>query len=259
MESLDTRTLDDETAKLLPVDFCLELVNNALIGATPPTAKQIDDALRMLDIVVRQRPGLRPRVRYLKAVGLTHGKDYDAAAAELSDLLDPEQDPGPTRDAVLFPAWDLALRLHPELVQRLGGGRGWRSPAGGSKRSPPSSGTWRPSPNDPAAVALKREARTPRLQRVRVRGRRRERPAAGRSTTTTSSNSASHLLDDADPAQVDRGLAYLRMAGRGLPAAAPAIFQQLAHAAEQLGRHDEAAGYLGQVKRQRPDRRPAAT
>src|SRR5205085_5024832 len=58
---------------------------------------------------------------YLRAVALTHAKQFDAAAETLSRLLNPETpyEPG-VRRAVLFPAWDLALRLHPELVKRLG-------------------------------------------------------------------------------------------------------------------------------------------
>ena len=51
-----------------------------------------------------------------------HAKEYDAAADTLSRLLNPET-PGyhpVVRKHVLFDAWDLALRLHPKLVERLG-------------------------------------------------------------------------------------------------------------------------------------------
>jgi tetratricopeptide (TPR) repeat protein len=246
MESLDTRTLDAETEQLLPVDFCLELVNDALIGATPPTDKQRDDALRMLGIIARQRPALRPQLRYLKAVGLTHGHDYDAAAAELHALLDPEQDPGPTRDAVLFPAWDLSLRLHPELVARLGATEAARP----GRRLEAIAAVERhlaARPEDPAAVALKRELYATLQESEFVASQ--EPPAAGAFNYDYVEQLGQNLLTDADPAQVDRGFAYLRMAGRGATGRAPAIFQQLAHAADKLGRHDEAAGYLGQIKR----------
>jgi tetratricopeptide (TPR) repeat protein len=57
------------------------------------------------------------------------------------------------------------------------------------------------------------------------------------------------LVDDADPAQVQRGMAYLRIAGRGLPQRGPGIFSRLADIATKLGRSDEARGYLEQVKR----------
>ena len=120
MVSLDTRAIDDDTAKLLPVEYCLETVTASLIGAEPPGEKSREDALRMLDIVARQRPDLIPRVRYLRAVGLAHGRQFDAAAAELAAVLDPAEQPGPVRESVLFAAWDLALRVHPELVARLG-------------------------------------------------------------------------------------------------------------------------------------------
>jgi len=246
MESLDTRTLDDATARLLPVEYCLETVTNALVGATPPTEKSRDDALRMLDIVARQRPDLTPRVRYLRAVGLTHARQFDAAAAELAVVLDPASSPGPARDGVLFPAWDLALRVHPELVARLGPAelaRPGRRLAAIAAVERHLAG----QPEDPAGVALKRELYATLEEAEVLASSAVPAPEAFNYDYVEQLGQA--LIGDADPAQVERGLAYLRVAGRGSPSRGPVIFRQLADAATRLGRADEAAGYLGQIKR----------
>ena len=246
MEALDTRTIDDETAKLLPVEYCLSTVTATLVGAEPPTEKQRDDALRMLDIVGRQRPDLAPRLGYLRAVGLAHARRYDEAAAELSAVLDPVGTPGPARDAVLFPAWDLALRVHPELVQRLGHaelarpGRRLDAIAAVEKHLAA-------SPEDPAAVLLKRELYAT-LQEAEVLAVS-AAPSSEAFNYDYVEQLGQALIGDADPANVDRGLAYLRIAGRGSPTRAPVVFRQLADAAARLGRAEEAAGYLGQIKR----------
>ena len=57
------------------------------------------------------------RVDYLRAVSLTHAKEYDAAAEWLAVLLNPETpDYHPkVRSAVLYPAWNLAIQWHPEI------------------------------------------------------------------------------------------------------------------------------------------------
>lgn len=246
MEALDTRTIDDETAKLLPVEYCLETVTGTLIDAEPPTEKQRDDALRMLDIVARQRPDLSPRVRYLRAVGLTHARQFDAAASELSAILDPAEQPGAVRDGVLFPSWDLALRVHPELVKRLGAAELARP----GRRLDAIAAVERhlaKQPEDAAGIVLKRELYATLHEAEFVASSSAPSPEAFNYDYVEQLGQT--LLADADPAQVERGLAYLRVAGRGSPARGPVIFQQLADAATKLGRADEAAGYLGQIKR----------
>ncbi len=246
MVSLDTRAIDDDTAKLLPVEYCLETVTAALIGAEPPTEKSRDDALRMLDIVARQRPDLTPRVRYLRAVGLAHGREFDAAAAELSAVLDPAEQPGPVREGVLFAAWDLALRVHPELVKRLGQSELARP----GRRLDAIAAVERQlvkQPDDAAALMLKGELYSTLREAEFLASS--ATPSADVFNYDYVEQLGLALIADADTAQVDRGLAYLRVAGRGSPARGPVIFQQLADAATKLGRTEEAAGYLGQIKR----------
>jgi hypothetical protein len=56
------------------------------------------------------------------------------------------------------------------------------------------------------------------------------------------------LADDNDPDRRDRGLAYLRIAGRGLPERGPGIFKKLADVAEKLGDSTTMRGYLEKIK-----------
>ncbi|HVL15736.1 MAG TPA: hypothetical protein VM529_24400, partial [Gemmata sp.] len=57
------------------------------------------------------------------------------------------------------------------------------------------------------------------------------------------------LVDEESPDRVDRGMGFLRIAGRGLPERGPWIFTRLAQAAERRGDPDATRGYLEQVKR----------
>ena len=112
---------DPELTHQLDFTMCLDRAGGLLLGRTPAAAER-EEAGRFLDLVERQKPALQARVDYLRAVSLTYARDFDAAAGLLSRLLDPEtpDDHPAVRRAVLFPAWDLALRLHPEIVARLG-------------------------------------------------------------------------------------------------------------------------------------------
>lgn len=241
---LDPTTVDPETLPLLNFGFLLDRAEGLLVQDRPPTPAERAEAVKLLDAVDAHRPELGPRADYLRAVAQAHAGEFDAAAATLSKLLDPATpypDPRP-REAVLLPAWDLATRLHPELVRRLGEaelakpGRRLDALAAVERRL-------QQVPDDPAAVGLRREL---------YAGLTEAEVAAG----TPPEFNFDHveqlglaLINDPDPARVERGMAYLRMAGRGLPARGPTLFRTLADLATKLGRPDEAAGYLGQVKR----------
>jgi hypothetical protein len=199
-------------------------------------------SLAMLDLVDRLRPQLAARVDYLRAVAFTHAKQFDAAATTLTQLLNPATvyDPA-VRRGVLFAAWNLGLRLHPEIVSRVGmaeldkAGRRMEAIAAVERQLAD-------VPGDPTAVELKAML------------------YAGLTESEFTSDAASALpeafnydyieqlglaLID-DPAKRDRGMAYLRIAGRGLPDRGPTIFAKLAELAPDA---EAARGYLGQVKR----------
>ncbi|MBO0698272.1 MAG: hypothetical protein J2P46_07765, partial [Zavarzinella sp.] len=82
----------------------------------------LKEANHLLSFVEGQWPQLKPNTDYYRAVADTHAKNLDAAVERLSNLLDPEAWPAADkfRDAILFDAWQLALRTHPELKRRVG-------------------------------------------------------------------------------------------------------------------------------------------
>jgi tetratricopeptide (TPR) repeat protein len=120
--SLDVNQLahDPETLALVDLHLCLERAGQLL--AAKPSAQQLDEAERLLDLVLRLQPEMGPAVDYWRAVACTHARRLDDAAAGLGRLLDPHHygSENPRRQAVLFQAWQLALTLHPELRRRVG-------------------------------------------------------------------------------------------------------------------------------------------
>jgi hypothetical protein len=235
---------NDELLDHLDYGFCLDQASGYLIGHRAPTATERERAERLLALVERQSPKLAARVDYLRAVSLTHAKRFDEAAALLARLLDPETpyDSG-VRAGVLFEAYDLALRLHSELVKRLGE----RELAKPGRRMQAIAATERKlksTPNDAAANELK----------AMLYASLTEAEFAGDAASGTPEDFnfdyveqlGLALVDNPDPDRKARGMAFLRIAGRGLPHRGPAIFQKLADAAASP---EEARGYLEQVKR----------
>jgi tetratricopeptide (TPR) repeat protein len=244
---VDVSKLDDETARLLPFEFCLSMASATLVGERTPTPAERDEAVKTLTVIERHRPDLSARADYLRAVALTHAKQFEAAADVLRRLLDPETPYAPeARRAALFGAWDLALRLHPELVKRLGAaelakpGRRIEAIAAVERQLAA-------NPGDPGAEELKRDLYAGLSEAEFVAAAATVPPAEFNYEYVEQLGYA--LVGDADPGRVERGMAYLRVAGRGLPTRGPSIFKNLADLATKLGRPDEAHGYLGQVKR----------
>lgn len=243
-QRLDPSTVDPETLPLLNFGLLLDRAERLLVQDRPSSVAEQTEAASLLDAVDTHRPEFGPRADYLRAIAQTHAGDYDAAAARLSRLLDPATPyPAPIlRESVLLSAWDLATRLHPELVKRLGE----RELAKPGRRLDALAATERRLklvPDDPVATGMRREL---------YAGLTEAEVAIG----TPPEFNFEHveqlglaLIDNPDPAQVDRGMAYLRMAGRGLPSRGPILFRTLAELATRHGRPDEAVGYLGQVKR----------
>ncbi len=121
--SLDLEKLadDPQTLALVDLDLCLQRAGSLLLQPGP-SAGQLDEAHRLLDLVLRLQPALRPSVDYWRAVAHTHARQYDEAAVELEHVLDPSHyGPGnPQRHNVLLAAWQLVLLLHDELRRRVG-------------------------------------------------------------------------------------------------------------------------------------------
>ncbi len=238
---------NSEILNHLDYHFCLDQASSYLIGSRTPTVAEREKAERLLALVERQSPRHSARVDYLRAVALTHSKQFDEAANVLSRLIDPESTyDTKMRNAVLFEAYELALRLHPELIKRLGSnelskpGRRMQAIAAVERKLAR-------APSDPSAEELKTIL------------------YAGLEEAEFVGDSASglpeefnyeyveqlglSLIDQADQQEHERGKAYLRIAGRGLPQRGPVLFKKLADSAESRGQSDEARGYLEQVKR----------
>jgi tetratricopeptide (TPR) repeat protein len=118
---LSLNRLDADTRALLNPSLVVSEAANLLIDGTPSAAK-LKEATDLLSFVEGQWPQLKPTTDYYKAVADTHSRNLDAAVTRLSNLLDPEAWPAgdQCRDSVLFDAWQLALRTHPELKRRVG-------------------------------------------------------------------------------------------------------------------------------------------
>lgn len=238
---------DAELLNHLDYGFCLDQATGYLIGERAPTPAEREKAERLLALVERQSPKLSARVDYLRAISCTHAKQFDPAAELLARLLDPETpyDAG-VRKSVLFESYDLALRLHPELVKRLGSnelakpGRRMQAIAAVERKLAQ-------SPNDGTAHELKEILYASLLESEFVGDAASGLPTEFNFAYVEQLGLA--LVDSTDSENRGRGMAFLRIAGRGLPGRGPTIFRKLADVAIANGQADEARGYLEQVKR----------
>ena len=239
---------EPELTEILDFNLCLDRAERLLFRERPPTPAERDEATRFLDLVQLKKPVYQARVDYLRAVMLTHARDYDAAAQTLSRLLDPET-PGyhpVVREKVLFPAWTLALKWSQEIEKRVG----WKELDRPGRRMEAIGVVERQLNIDPEDVAA-RELKTILYSQLTEA----EFVAVAASGLPQSFNYdlveqlGLGLVDDGDPERRERGMAYLRMAGRGLVTRGPAIFTKLAEVASRTGDGDGRRNYLEQVKR----------
>lgn len=238
---------DSELLNHLDYGFCLDQATEHLIGNRAPTPAEREKAERLLALVERQSPRLTARADYLRAISQTHAKRYDDAAERLARLLDPETPYDPSvRGSVLFECYDLALRLHPELVKRLGSnelakpGRRMQAIAATERKLAA-------EPNQPTALELKTWLYATLEESEFVGDAASGLPMEFNYDYVEQLGLA--LIDAREPERRERGMAFLRIAGRGLPHRGPTIFRKLADTCLANGQVDEARGYLEQVKR----------
>ncbi len=224
---------DPELADTLDFALCLDRATALLMPPTPPpTPDQRTEAERFLTLVEQKKPAYSARVDYLHVISLIHAKQYDHAAEILSRLLSPET-PGyhpKVRRHVLYDAWDLALRVHPKLVERLGWnelnkpGRRMEAIAALERKL-------REEPNNPTAKEYKT------LLYAQLGENEFIAAAVGGMPKEFSYEYVEQLglalVDDADPDRRERGMGYLRIAGRGLADRGPGIFFKLAQVYEK--------------------------
>jgi tetratricopeptide (TPR) repeat protein len=237
---------EPETLALMDLDMCLERAGSLLLAPRPGPEK-LQEAHRLLELVLNQRPELRPVVDYWRAVAHTHARAYDLAVRELEHLLDPGAfPPGDThRNSVLLQAWQLALTLHPELKQRVGlpqlalPGRRMEAIAAVERALPG-------APDDPAAWELKRILYSELTEPEYKQAAGGDRPAVDFDHAYVEQLGLALINDSA---RWQRGVDYLRLAARGEPARAPALFVHIAQAQQRAEQVDAVWDYYELAKR----------
>ncbi|MGH7222645.1 MAG: tetratricopeptide repeat protein [Gemmataceae bacterium] len=234
---LDQLANDSQTLALVDLDLCLQRAGSLLLQPGPSGA-QLDEAHRLLDLVLRLRPSMRPSVDYWRAVAQTHARQFDEAAMELEHILDPTHyGPGnPQRHNVLLAAWQLALLLHEELRRRVGEpqldlpNRRMEAIAAVERHLAD-------NPEDQTIWGLKRLLYQD-VTEAEYNAFAGEGIVAAHFDHEYVQQLGLALIDD--NARWQRGGEYLRMAARGLPALGPTIFVQIAQAHQRAGHIEEA-------------------
>ena len=251
--SLDLNAVadDPQTLALVDLDLCLDRAGSLLVQGKP-TPAQLEEAHRLLDLVLKLRPGLQPAVDYWRAVAHTHARQYDEAATELARLLDPAHygRDNPQRQSVLLPAWQMALTLSDELRRRVGvpqlaqPGRRMEAIALVERRLAENGA-------DEAAYGLKRLLYSELTEADYFQTMGDQQPAPGEGPPVFDYAYVQQLglaLID-DDKQWRRGGEYLRMAAHGMPTQGPTLFLQIAQAQQKAGKPEEARHNLELAKR----------
>jgi tetratricopeptide (TPR) repeat protein len=226
---------DPATLSLLDFELCLDRAAKLLL-ADKPSPDHLEEAHRLLDLVASQRPDMMPRCDYWQAVALTHERRYDEAAGALERVLSGQGTAAnPHRRAVLFPAWQLAVMLHPELARRVGAaqlavpGRRMNAIAAVEQQLAGNA-------EDAAAWDLKRvlynDLTEAEFQTQVVQDKPQEKFDYGYVQQLGVA-----LIND--PAGWEKGCEFLRMAAAGLPAQAPTMYLAIARAQEKAGNFAE--------------------
>ncbi len=259
---LDQLANDPQTLALVDLDLCLQRAGSLLLQAGP-SAAQLDEAHRLLDLILRLQPSMRPSVGYWRAVAHTHARRFDDAATELEHILDPSHygAGNSQRQSVLLAAWQLALLLHDELRRRVGQPQ-LALPCRRMEAIAAVERHLADNPDDQTIWGLKRllyqEVTVPEYDAFAGEG-----VAAPHFDHEYVQQLGLALIDD--NARWQRGGEYLRMAARGLPALGPTIFVQIAQAHQRRPRRGGAAQLrVGQARRfgrrpEKPRRRRAAS
>jgi tetratricopeptide (TPR) repeat protein len=222
---------DPEMLALVSFELCLDRAASLLMA--PPRPEQLHEAHRLLDLVSKYRPDMQPRCDYWRSVALVHEHRFDEAAAALENVIASRsyRPESPHRRAVLLEAWQFALLLHPEMKRRVGTPElaqpGRRTEAIGAVER-----RLADQPEDAGAWDLKR------LLYSELTEAEYSQAAADGKAAADFDHTYAHQLGLAliqDSARWQRGVAYLRMAARGLPTIAPGIFVQVARASQKAG------------------------
>jgi tetratricopeptide (TPR) repeat protein len=231
--------LDTDTRALLNPNLVVSEAANMLLAGTP-TAHQLKESNELLTFVERQWPQFKSNTDYYKAVADTHAKRLDSAVERLGSLLDPAAWPAGDRfrDAILFDAWQLALKTHPELKRRVGD---VQLPLPGRQiealRAIERQLTQ--SPGDMAVLEFRQELFNDLTEEEFANA-----AAAGALSDfpyAYSEEVGLPLLES--PEQWRRGALLIRIAAHGQPERGPGMFMKLAETAEKFGEKADAQRY----------------
>ncbi len=242
---LDELVKDPQSMALLDLDLCLDRAGTLLLSK--PNPAQLDEALRLLNLVLALKPERQPQVDYWRAVAAVHSHQVNEAARLLEGLLDPTHygPDNPSRLAVLLSAWQLALLWHDELRQRVGEpqlahpGRRMEAIAAVER--------YLAANPDDASIGPFREMLYRNLTEAEYDAAAGEGLAAAHFDHAYVQQLGLALINDDQHWQ--RGGEYLRLAARGQPALGPTLFVQIAQAQQRAGLLDEARHNFELAKR----------
>ena len=228
---------DAELARVVDYELCLDRA--AALLMQPPTAEQMREAEDFLELVEQKEPRLQARGDYLRTLADLHRKDYESAGARLMRLLDPSAGYDPAvRQQVLFEVWELALRLHPRLVEV--GRAALRQPGRRMEAIAAVERRLRREPQNESARQLKGELYAELTEGEFLTAVSPEGEVPADFDYEFVARLGQAVLDDADGQRRERGRELLRLAARGLPARAAGWYVQLADSYEKEGKAEQA-------------------
>lgn len=243
--NLQVDKLDAPTKRLLNPNLCVTEAANYLTGPSAPTADQIRDASVLLNFVAGQWPEMKSNTDYYLVVAETHARHLDAACDRLANLLDPTKWPEGSvfRDAILFDAWQLAIRTHPMLKSRVGDVQ-IKMPGRRVEALRAIQRQLAITPGDHAVLDFRAEL-FDELTEAEYRDVATQKPLSDFCYEFAEERGLA-LADS--PNRWRDGMAYLRIAAHGMPIKSPGVFLKLAEIAEKHGNADEALEYRRKIR-----------
>lgn len=226
---------DPETMALVDCSMCLDRVGS-LLASGKPDPLQHAEAQRLIDLARKLRPALAPSCDYHQCVLALHDRDIPRATTLLEGILRPPQDHfHPSRTPILYPAWNLALSIHPEMKNRVGFPLVRDNPSCRMEAIMAVEKHLALNPEDQQAWALKRflySELTPEHLPNQPDGL-----LAALDHLFLKELGLATLEQKHDPL---RAVQYMEMASRGLPLEAPFLFVQAGKALDQAGDSNQA-------------------
>jgi tetratricopeptide (TPR) repeat protein len=225
---------DSETLALLDLDLCLNRAGR-LLWQPSLSPTQREEVQQLLELVACQAPARRPEVEYWRAVADMRAGQPEAAAERLARLFDPQawsDAEHPSRQAVLFPAWQMALRRSRDLATRIGQpqlglpGRKMEAIAAVER-------TLAENKDDTDAWELKRLL----YDGLSWNEYCQRRPVVATEFDAAYARELGRALLS-DPARWRQGLEFLEMAADADPAHAPSTYLEIAQTYERLGERE---------------------